>query len=91
MDFYRRYYVPNNTVLAIVGDIDKTAYQKSGRSDYSARGREPQNLTLPHVPVPLSSDRSRSSDLSRAQGASQYLHRSRRNRAQATLIITRCW
>lgn len=28
VDFYRRYYVPNNTVLAIVGDIDKADVKK---------------------------------------------------------------
>ncbi|HVG18211.1 MAG TPA: pitrilysin family protein [Blastocatellia bacterium] len=28
VDFYRRYYVPNNTMLAIVGDIDKKDVKK---------------------------------------------------------------
>lgn len=36
LDFYRRYYVPNNTVIAIVGDIDKTAIKNQIEETFGA-------------------------------------------------------
>ena len=36
VDFYRRYYVPNNTVIAIVGDIDKGDVKKKVEEVFSA-------------------------------------------------------
>jgi zinc protease len=36
VDFYRRYYVPNNTVLAIVGDIDKAAIRNQIEETFGA-------------------------------------------------------
>ncbi len=52
VDFYRRYYVPNNTVLAIVGDIDKTAIRNQIEEIFGA-WPQAAKIELPQVPCPV--------------------------------------
>jgi zinc protease len=51
-DFYRRFYVPNNTLLAIVGDIDKSEIMKMVQDRFG--GWEPvAGFRPPEVPPPI--------------------------------------
>jgi zinc protease len=52
LDFYRRYYVPNNTVLAIVGDIDKAAIRNQIEETFGAWPRA-ANFEPPPVASPV--------------------------------------
>ncbi len=52
VDFYGRYYVPNNTVLAIVGDIDKTAIRNQVEEVFGAWPRAAK-IETPEVPSPV--------------------------------------
>ncbi|HST20466.1 MAG TPA: pitrilysin family protein, partial [Blastocatellia bacterium] len=52
VDFYRRYYVPNNTVLAIVGDIDKTAIRNQVEEVFGAWPRAAK-IEPPQAPCPV--------------------------------------
>ena len=52
VDFYRRYYVPNNTVLAIVGDIDKTAISNQVEEVFGA-WPQAAKVEPPQAPCPV--------------------------------------
>ena len=52
VDFYRRYYVPNNTVLAIVGDIDKTAIRNQIEEIFGA-WPQAAKFETPQAPSPV--------------------------------------
>jgi len=51
VDFYRRYYVPNNTLISIVGDIDK-ADVKALVEERLGKWTRSDDLTLPELPSP---------------------------------------
>ena len=51
IDFYRRYYVPNNTILTIVGDINK-AEVKQSIEDVFGRWEKAADFTRPMIPRP---------------------------------------
>ncbi|HYP28161.1 MAG TPA: pitrilysin family protein [Blastocatellia bacterium] len=51
IDFYRQYYVPNNTVISIVGDIDKQAVKAIVEERFGPWERSEQ-LSLPELPSP---------------------------------------
>ena len=51
VEFYRRYYVPNNTILAIVGDIDK-AEVKNRIEEVFATWEKAADFRAPDVPRP---------------------------------------
>ena len=51
LDFYGRYYVPNNTILAIVGDIDKTEV-KNRIEEIFASWEKAADFHTPDVPGP---------------------------------------
>ena len=50
VEFYNRYYVPNNTTLAIVGDVDKTVVRKQVEEAFGAWERAAE-FKIPDVPV----------------------------------------
>jgi zinc protease len=50
VDFYRRYYVPNNAVLAIVGDIDKEDVKKKVEEVFGAWSKDAE-FKPPQPPV----------------------------------------
>src|SRR6185295_6231427 len=50
--FYRRYYAPNNTLLTIVGDIDKATVRAQVEETFGVWPRA-SHLTLPDVPKPV--------------------------------------
>ena len=52
VDFYRRYYAPNNTVLAIVGDIDKAAIRNQIEEIFGA-WPQAANLETPQAHAPI--------------------------------------
>ena len=51
LDFYGRYYVPNNTILAIVGDIDKVEV-KNRIEEVFANWEKAADFHTPDVPGP---------------------------------------
>jgi zinc protease len=51
IDFYRRYYLPNNTILTIVGDIDK-AEVKQKIEDVFGGWEKVADFTRPAIPRP---------------------------------------
>ncbi|HEX5734352.1 MAG TPA: pitrilysin family protein [Blastocatellia bacterium] len=51
IEFYRRYYVPNNTILAIVGDIDKVEV-KNRIEEVFANWEKAADFHAPDVPRP---------------------------------------
>ncbi len=51
VEFYRRYYVPNNTILAIVGDIDKAEVKKRIEEVFGA-WEKAADFRTPDVPRP---------------------------------------
>lgn len=52
LDFYRRYYVPNNTIVAIVGDIDKEDVKKKIEEVFGTWPRD-ANFAPPRPAVPV--------------------------------------
>src|SRR5215216_4352052 len=50
--FYRRYYVPNNTVLAIAGDFDQEDVKKRVVETFGAWPKD-TGLKIPQPPVPV--------------------------------------
>ncbi|HJQ70254.1 MAG TPA: pitrilysin family protein [Blastocatellia bacterium] len=50
-EFYRRFYVPNDTILAIVGDIDKTEVKNQIEEVFS-RWEKAADFRAPDVPHP---------------------------------------
>ncbi|HEY9232116.1 MAG TPA: pitrilysin family protein [Blastocatellia bacterium] len=50
--FYRRFYAPNNTLLTIVGDIDKATVRAQVEAAFGAWPRASE-LTIPDVPKPV--------------------------------------
>ncbi|HVF91290.1 MAG TPA: pitrilysin family protein, partial [Blastocatellia bacterium] len=51
IDFYRRFYVPNNTIISIVGDIDKASVKAMAEERLGPWGRDAQ-LELPELIAP---------------------------------------
>ncbi len=51
IDFYRRYYVPNNTILTVVGDINK-AEVKQRIEDVFGKWEKVADFTPPVIPRP---------------------------------------
>jgi zinc protease len=51
VDFYRRYYAPHNTILAIAGDIDKADIKKKVEETFGAWPKDP-GFKAPQPPVP---------------------------------------
>jgi zinc protease len=49
--FYRRYYVPNNTILAIAGDIDKEDVKKRIEATFGSWPKA-AGFQIPHPPAP---------------------------------------
>ncbi|HKY05270.1 MAG TPA: pitrilysin family protein [Blastocatellia bacterium] len=50
LDFYRRFYVPNNTLIAVVGDIDKSFIRQRVEEAFSKWERA-EDFNPPQVPV----------------------------------------
>jgi zinc protease len=51
IELYRRYYAPDNTLLAVVGDIDKSAVKQKVEEFFGA-WRRAEAFTPPDVPAP---------------------------------------
>lgn len=51
IDFYERYYWPNNTILAITGDINKSDVKVQVEETFGLRARA-SALALPEIPPP---------------------------------------
>jgi zinc protease len=51
VEFYERYYQPNNMILAVTGDIDKSEVRAQIEETFGVRARR-SDLALPEVPPP---------------------------------------
>ena len=56
LDFYQRYYLPNNTLLSVVGDFDKAVIKQRIEAAFSPWLRD-ANFKAPAIPLPAPQDK----------------------------------